>query len=126
MKQYKTTDYHFKVFKKEFLKWYHEFSLYHIEIYFRHQDDDNGGLAWCNFESNGMVATINLQKTWPGSKPNRAVIQKVAFHECMELFLYHARNISNSRFVTRAEGEEEWHRIIRTLESVVFGSVEGD
>lgn len=123
-KSHTTTKKHFKIFKKEFMKWYRRFGLIGIEVNFEHRHRPTDGLAWCSYSSEGQVSCVGLGKDWGDFILDDKEIRKAAFHECMELFLYPIRNCADSRFTTEKEINEEMHRAIRTLEEVVFENEE--
>ena len=118
-KTYKTTKKDFKLYKKEFKKWYKRFGLSHIEVIFTRDPDDNS-FGWTTFDSEGMVANVALVINWDTIKPTKKMIKKTAFHECMEVFLFHLRNCATRRFMKEDEIDQEMHRVIRTLETAVF------
>lgn len=118
-KEYTTTKKHYKIFKKEFKKWYRLFDLYHIEIVFSHGGDTDF-LAWTSVDSSSMCGTVCLEKDWSSYKPTKKNIKKIAFHECMEVLLFHLRNCAEKRFLNEHEIDEEIHRLIHSLEKVVF------
>jgi len=115
-----TTKRHFKIFKKEFMKWRRRFGLLGIEINFEHRKSPEGGLAWTSYSSRGQVSCIGLGKDWSNFPLSDREVRKAAFHECMELFLYPIRDCAEERFVTQKDIDEEMHRAIRTLEEVLF------
>lgn len=126
MKNYETSKRDFELFKKEFMKWYEIFGLMHVEVLFQHkfadddEDDAQDCYAYTTFDSVGMVSGVVLIKEWDDTKPTKYLIKKTAFHECMEVFLFHLRDCANSRFIEPREIGEEFHRVIRTMEAVVF------
>jgi hypothetical protein len=119
--KYKTTKRHFEEFQREAVKWAEAFGLHRVELYVFHENDGDN-LAWANFNANGQSATIGLGKVWNDYRPTIDRVRRSAFHEVMEIFLFQARRIAQHRYVTSDEIDEEWHRIIRTLETVVFDS----
>jgi hypothetical protein len=120
---YETSRNDFKLFKEEFMKWYYKFGLKHIEVLFNHKDaddDEQDCFAFTTFDSGGMVAGVTLIKDWDTTKPTKYLVKKTAFHECMEVFLFHLRHCATNRYVESREISEEFHRVIRTLEDVVY------
>lgn len=127
----KTTTKHFELFKSECEKWIERFGLLGHRFYFAHNDDKNDALAWCVYPDRheDRAFTLGLTKTldkdrFDGFEPMD--INRSAFHEVMEAFLYRLRNLAMCRFITPEEVEDEVHNIIRTLENVLYPKYKED
>lgn len=119
---------HFEIFKHECTKWIKTFGLIDYEIYFSNlADEKNRGFCITNYL--GKIGTINMSTEWDfgdvklSDKQLIMEIRKVAFHEVVELLLAQFVHIAESRYCNEDEMEESRHRIIRTLENVIFGCV---
>jgi len=119
MKEFKTTEKHFKVFVRECKKWINKFGLLGWEINYVHEDLDPKARATCTADLDGRLVLLNLSVSLD-LDPTDVAIKRVAFHEVMEVFLSQIVDIAYSRFVNEHEIEQETHNIIRTLEHVVF------
>ena len=118
-KPHHTTNVHFSIFKEEFMKWYEVFKLQRLEVVLKHEDWSNS-LGWCSFDHDGQTVTVGLSVDWGDHEPTTELIRRTAFHECMEALLWQGRELALERFVTEREIDAEWHRIINTLESILF------
>ena len=115
----KTTKKDFEVFKEEARKWINIFGLISWEVEFEHKNI-NEFLASVSFDADNRCATLYLSPDWGQRKISDYEIKRTAFHESCELLMCGMRRISERRFITLAEIDTETHRIIRTLENVLW------
>ena len=118
----KTTQKHFKLFKKECKKWIKTFGLLNWEVDFIHRLSDEG-IASTKYLYDNKWCEISLNKNWVNTKPTNYEIKRSSFHEAMELFLVSIRTIAESRYIKEDDIDPEIHNIIRTLENVIFDSI---
>ena len=118
--RYRLTGKEFSIFKNEFRKWQAAFGLHRYEIFYQMHKSDEDGMAWCSTNQSGCIATISLARSWEPVKPTAYALKKAAFHECVELLISNISEIAEARYVTRQELDEERHRIVRSLEYVIF------
>lgn len=112
----------FKIFKAEVEKWIDCFGLKEWQICFLFEKIDNRAEIRYNCVSGIAVFVLNtswdeLNNTWV----NDSNVKKTGFHEVCELLLGRLVDMADRRHdVTEAGVEEEKHRIIRTLENVLW------
>ena len=123
-----TTQKHFEMFKKEFLRWVDRYGLTGWKLDFEHgmsnynssngnEDRDGGANAWLKIHSvTGRLATVGLSEEVDDVKD----IKQYAFHEASELLLARLCFIAEARYCQQSEIEEERHNLIRILENVLF------
>lgn len=112
----------FKLFETEARKWIDFFGLKEWQIYFLFEKIDNRAEVRYNCVSGIAVFVLNTEvDEMDGLVVTNNDIKKLGFHEVCELFLGRLVNMAERRFdLTEAGIEEETHRIIRTLENVVW------
>jgi hypothetical protein len=118
----KITKKHYKVFKKEFLKWVKHFGLYGNRYYFQHKNVNiKNAFAYCIFpdDYDDRVFTIGLPKR-TRTRHSMTDIRKVAFHEAMEVLLYRIRFLAGCRYPQQADIDDEIHNLVRIFENCVF------
>jgi len=110
----------YRVFKAEVAKWLNTFGLKDWEVYCGFNQDYPENRGTCAASSlEDRIAVITLTKLWPG-RPTPREVARVAFHEVMELLMMPLRlRLSGIADVSDRMLDEEFHRIIRTLESVL-------
>ena len=121
----KTTKKHFKIFKKEVKKWINYFGLWDWQIHFAHYAENmTNTRAKVIYNSTGCLATFILNTKWHEHTEdvlNKNNIRKAAFHEVCELLLGRLTHIADDRWGwCEADLTIETHRIIRTLENVLW------
>ena len=122
MKDFITTKKDFDLFKREFVKWYKKFNLLRYELLFQHMDSEcENALAYCETDPENGYATVTFAKVW-NEEPTTYMIKRIAFHECMELFLGNLVSLAEERFISQRELDSETHRVIKVLEHVVFNN----
>jgi len=119
----KITEDQFEIFKQECAKWVDFFGLKNWQIHYLFKQIQNNR-AEVTYDIVGGIATITLNKSWVEMDPslvNDRAIKKTAFHEICELFLCRLGYMVNQRYgLIYPDVEEEIHKIIRTLENVVW------
>lgn len=115
---YNITDRQFKYFIKECKKWIEFFGLKDWECFYECKEDENNRASLHTYSEAG-ICTFILSNEWNG-KPTNYLLRKSAFHETVELLLMRMRQLTYNRFSTQNEIDTENHRIIRTLENVLF------
>ena len=115
---YRITDRQFKIYINECKRWVNFFGLLDWECFYE-CEPDHGTRASLNADPEAGICTFCLNSEWDG-RPTKYLLQKTAFHEVMELFLMRMRHLTYLRFSTALEIDIENHRIIRTLENVIF------
>ncbi len=120
----RTTEEHFKIFKKECEYWVNFFSLKEWFIYYYHTDADKpikDAVAWMQANDDSKNVHISLAIDWKTFEPNEYEIKKFAFHEVCELLLDTISSLANKRYgVTEVMVEEATHEIIARLQNIVF------
>jgi hypothetical protein len=116
-----TTKEEFELFKSECQKWLKYFGLMDWKVDFSHEPlkDDEFAVV----KSNGLedkYAIIALNTKCDETDRKYLNIEKTAFHEVMELFLYPLYYIGTCRYAQPEEFTAANHAIIRTLENVVY------
>lgn len=118
----KITKKHYKVFRKEFMRWVKHFGLYGNEYYFQRKTTGRKGtLAYCIFPTDydDRIFTIGItEKTrlWYSMTD----IRKAAFHEAMEVLLYRIRFLAGCRYPQQADIDDEIHNLVRIFENRMF------
>jgi len=117
--EYKTTNSHFKLFRKEVQKWINILGLYGWEVIIEHDEFVPDSLGSIKALVEPRCCSIGLSPIW-SENPTDIAIKKTAFHEVMELLLIRISTIAEERFIKQREINEEAHNIIRTMENVLF------
>jgi hypothetical protein len=115
---YQLTEKQVKYFIAEVQKWCRFFSIADYEV----KIDDGGdcdNYADCTANVSNRYAIISVTKEWP-NEPTNKQISRTAFHEVCELLLMELGTLAETRFVSETSLEIARHRIIRTLENVVW------
>lgn len=119
------TEDHFEIFKAEFIHWANRLGLFDYEItFFFKEDEKDRAFVIGNLESRAVQVTLStIWKNYTPADKERDLCH-VAFHECMEVFLYNLSGFArmDAAKTTRCEINTEIHRVIRTLENVWFRS----
>jgi len=119
----KTSKKDFEIFKVECRKWINILGLKDWQVHFTHTKMD-GIRAQIVFQCIARVATISLNtewNEWAKISITDQLIKKAAFHEVCELLMGKLNDLATQRFnLDEADVEEEIHRIIRTLENVLW------
>ena len=114
----KTTKKDFIIFKKECEKWIEIFGLKGWRVEFFHKKG-KGARAQCHYHTTDRVLDFYFNTEW-NSEVTDKKIRTTAFHETCEGLLCRIRVLSEYRFTTQLEIDEEIHSIIRTLENVLW------
>jgi hypothetical protein len=118
----KTTKKQFEIFKEECEKWIDYFGLKNWQVEYEHVEIERGRAQAC-FNCVGGVAVLSLDIDWDESSDfvNDKNVRKSAFHEVCELLFGRINDMVGQRWgLIEEDVEEEIHRLIRTLENVVF------
>ena len=115
----------FRIFVDECEYWLEKFNLKSWTMAYEFSDDysedwENDSLAMLRWNTGARRATIWLNENWPEDEISCFQIRRSAFHEVFELLLADLVSIARDRFVFEKAIESEIHRIVRTLENVVF------
>ncbi len=117
----KTTAKHFEIFKAECKECLEMFGLRDFEIKYDHSDYRKNNTASCTSNSVNRWATLRLNIAWDDYWTiTEDAIKKCARHEVIELLLAPLINCAESRYVSESEIDEQAHRVIRTLENVLW------
>lgn len=113
----KTSQRHFKIFKKECQRWIKGFNLSNWQVYFKHLKFRGEVKAFARLKSNlsSHTATIFLNKDWEKDLLTDERIKKSARHEVMHLLLARLGELSRSRYVTPTEFIEAEEEIVNRL-----------
>ena len=109
----------FELFKKECLKWIEIFGLKDLEWQFVFGDCDKDNRAEYLIHAEGRMCTIYLGEIWENDAKTNKNIKRVAFHEVAEVMLHDLRRLAG-RDSSWGRVDEATHRIVRTLENVLF------
>lgn len=106
----KTTDQHFEIFRKEFIRWIPLLGLQGWELYFLHENIKGNHRANIANDIKAKYAIIRFGKKWDCDiiGPTINEIKRVAFHEAWHLKLAHFKG-----------RDEDYHDIIYTIERLV-------
>ncbi len=115
----KTSKKDFQLFVKECNKWIKIFGLLEWQIHHEHSNEYKDDRAWCRYHHTAKIATFGLTINW-SYKPSASEIELCAFHEVMELFLAGLDYMAKRREFDENMIIAETHRIIRTMENVVY------
>ena len=115
----KTTKADFEYYKKCVQKWVDLFQLNDWEVYYVHENTEDY-IGYCLADVNSHQVTIILGTDWGVTEINKKSIDKVAFHEVMELLLTPYHYLAKSRTYDIDKHTTISHQMIRTLEHVVF------
>ncbi|OGC77245.1 hypothetical protein A2619_04490 [candidate division WWE3 bacterium RIFOXYD1_FULL_39_9] len=113
---YKTTAQDFVRFKKEAEYWIERFGMFDIELCIEHCQTEEDARAFATSDMESKTCCITLQKDW-NATPEETEIEKIAFHEVLEILFGDLWYLANSRFTTELEMEAARHRIIRIFEN---------
>lgn len=117
----KTTDKHFKIFKKECERLIKEFGLIGWEVCIVHQETSKNSFADFQPDLVGKVATIRLNTEWDNTiKPLTEQALKVsAKHEVIHLLLARLSVNAQCRFLTSDDLTEAEEELVRILEKLI-------
>lgn len=122
-KKYTTTTDDFRYFCAQVEDFLDLFHLREWEACYEHVDGMDA-LASVQTDTGGGFAIFRLSVHWFGLKPTRAELRETAFHEVMELMLAPLSAVAFNYEIGHTEKvaltEKERHRVIRTLENVIF------
>lgn len=118
---HKLTEYHFDYWVECCRAWVKYFGLIQWEIHYSFQEaSEDSPKASCSVEDfENRLVVLYLFNDFD-SEPKAGYLNIVAFHEVMELFLSDIHMLAISREWSALEYDKEHHRIIRTLEKVVY------
>ncbi len=107
------------LFIRSVLKYMEIFGMKDWEVFCEYSDDKESR-ATCSGRSTNRVANFILSSDWiKKESPIEMDIDKVAFHEVCELFLWGMRLLAEGLYNTEVV-DKEIHVIIRTLENIMF------
>lgn len=109
----------FEDFQKEVKKWQDILGLQNWEIHCIFGDCHKSNRAEFVANPRGRVATIWLNNMWSEDAKSKEMIRKTAFHEVAEIWLQDLVGMA-SIYVSEAMVEVETHKIVKTLENVLF------
>ncbi len=115
----KTSKKDYELFKKECRKWRDILGLMNWEICWVHDKIDETSRAEIVADPTSRIAVITLNTEWSTDIVTDNLIKRTAFHEIMELLLAQLGLFGNY-YISEGLVEEEIHKIIRTLENVLF------
>ena len=115
---------HFEIFKKECLRWVDIFGLQDWEWTFNFDDCSAGSRAEYNtYKTSRMVVVYLNDNCHDWNKPTEALkiheLKKTAFHEVTEIMLNNLRELA-MRDSSYDVVDEATHKVVRTLENVLF------
>lgn len=119
MSGYQTTKKDYDKFKQETKYWVDKLGLYDFEITVAHDQTNDDALAEATVNREACWANSTLQHNWD-APPYAGQIERVAFHEAMEIVLSPLWMLAERRFVTPDELEQAKHTIIKRLENCVW------
>lgn len=107
-------------FRKCVYKYAMEFGLVDWEI-FTESEDHEGSRAVCHFNLESKISTIAYNPNWLFCESvSLSEIERVAFHECAELFLCKITRMLD-HYYSEPVVNKEMHTVIRFLENIKFG-----
>jgi len=109
-------------FKKYVAKWQIKLGMLDWEIYVD-SDKSDKNRGWINADTVGRIAVIFYNEKWI-QKASEKEIERVAFHEVVEILLYPITENLNV-FYSDDYCVELTHKVIRTLESAILGYWQG-
>lgn len=116
----KTTKAHFKYFVTRCEHWRYFFKIFDIELNYYHEDAGHGGHATCVYNQTARLAEIYLNPEWGCASVTQDDLNLSAFHEILEVLTGDLAYTAESRYITPNQVAAANHRIICTLENVVF------
>lgn len=116
------TNEHFESYKKYVRKYLKKLGLLGWDYSFRFEPSDVS-LASIEYYTDGRVCYFYLSSNW-NIPPCDSMIERVAFHECLELLMQEVKRFCFSRNFNETDLEKEVHSIIRALENLFFGEKE--
>lgn len=121
VKNFKTTEKDFKLFRKECEKWLNFFGLTDWSVYYEHASHDGSGRdAYTEHTSGDKTATIGLYVDWLDLKPTDNILRQTAFHEVCEILLSEIAQMCMDRYIREQDIHTATHSIIHRLENSVF------
>lgn len=122
-----------QLFKNSVKKYIDYFGLWEYEYYILKKEKDSDNRASVNTwslkerpQGSGFIATFYYNKHWLSDKETcKEEIDKVAFHEIIELLFIKLREWSqnNKFYISEYQIDEEIHRIIRRFENKVWEKI---
>lgn len=106
----------FKMYCDEYIK---KYGLISWELFYKHETFLEHSRASFSVDLLSRLGVIYLSTEW-NIKPNKIRIQRVAFHEIMEILICKLVILAKHRYITHDEIEEETHVIIRSMENAEF------
>ena len=116
----KITEEDFEVFKKECLRWIDILGLKGYSFHFTHKKEEKQNYATIKTWTIPRVVTVNLATEVPKDLYSADEIKLAAFHEIYEVFLSRLVWLANSRCTSEWELDEETHKIVHTMEKVLY------
>jgi len=119
--EYNVSEEHFNKFVRMFSEFKDMFSLNNWEVRYAYIADGPGEAraTLTVFDLGNHLAGVALFSEWD-IEPTDYALWRTAFHECMELLLSEMNHLAEARTWNYNEYDREGHRVIRTLETVVF------
>ena len=111
----------FKYYKERTEHWINHFGLYNWDVNV-HEDEDeyDGNLACTMSNIDNKRADIYLCVDWGDTEMTRHELDKVAFHEVLEVMLAEIRHLAGRRDIRFEEIDGAIHSIIRILTATIF------
>ena len=95
------------------------FGLYDFEITVSHDQTNDYALAEVTVLREACLANSTIQQEWK-CEPYDGQVERIAFHETMEIMLSPLWTLAEKRSVTLDEIEQAKHTIIKRLENCVW------
>jgi len=117
----KTTNKHFKLFKKECHKWVDRFQLNNYDIAFEHKklNDAHARCIIDNEYDSTIALTSDIPTCFDYNMSMDDYIKHLAKHEVIHVLLGRVMNTGNSRYITKAEILEAEEELVRKLEKII-------
>lgn len=115
----------YEYFQKMFSIWQSRLGqiCWRVDFGFRDLSGDES-YALTHYNTNGMVALVELSTKWRDREPTEINLENTAFHEVCELLITPLETLARSRKFDEDAIEHERHTIIRILENFAFAGVQ--
>jgi len=121
-KKNQTTSKDFQLFSKEIKKWQIKLGLLDWRIDLFHLDaEEFVSRGWTNIKDGNFIASIGLAVNWGEDTVTNKTLKETAIHEILHVLLADLCYFAEHRNTPAGLVDNEEHRIIRRLESVLTG-----
>jgi len=115
----KTTAKHFELFKKECFKWQKFFNLQGIELYFKHEELDDGVCASTLYSHDAHIANLTFSTEYPVDTARELTkdIKHTALHEILHVVTGDLVELGRTRHASEEAYDKAMEALVCNLTS---------